>query len=394
MSRLGTIGYVAGQRFPSQKADTHQVIKTVSALTAEGLDIELVIPKAATLRQSDAELAEELLRIYAARQTIRFRFVPALPRLRDGVESEVAGFFAPFLPAVRRYQLLYVRHWGSLLGVYLSRRPFVYENHRLLRRQYPKRVPIIRHMQKRRRFLGVVTNADLVTRAYVELGFRPEQALTAHNGFDPCDMEPRLSKVEAREKLGLEPAARYVFYSGNLQSHKGVESILPVAKRTPHVTYLFAGGNEGQLARFRRLIAEAGLDNVRLLGWKNHTALTDYHYAADICIVPPASSPLRRIGRSTVVPMKLYGYLAAGRPTVAPDMEDMREVLVHEGNAVLCEPDSTESCVVAIERIVNDAELAQRLGEQARADAAQYTWRQRAWRIIAFLARRVDAAGL
>jgi len=59
----------------------------------------------------------------------------------------------------------------------------------------------------------------------------------------------------------------------------------------------------------------------------------------------------------------------------------IREVL-NENNAVFCKPDDIASWKSALERLLNDENLRDQLGKQARLEAQGYTWVSRAQRIM------------
>jgi glycosyltransferase involved in cell wall biosynthesis len=65
-------------------------------------------------------------------------------------------------------------------------------------------------------------------------------------------------------------------------------------------------------------------------------------------------------------PLKVFEYMAAGRAIVAPDQPNLREVLVHEQTALLFDPTVKGAMWAAVERLVTDAALRQRLGRAAR----------------------------
>jgi glycosyltransferase involved in cell wall biosynthesis len=113
--------------------------------------------------------------------------------------------------------------------------------------------------------------------------------------------------------------------------------------------------------------------------------------AADILLQPPSRIPLRLVG-NTVLPMKLFLYLAAGRPIVAPDLPDMREVLVHDQNALLVPTGDDDAAVHAIARVLAEPGLADRLAAAAKKTAAGLTWDARAARILSFLETRRSGA--
>ena len=57
--------------------------------------------------------------------------------------------------------------------------------------------------------------------------------------------------------------------------------------------------------------------------------------AADVLVLP---NPASAISSAFTSPLKLFEYMAAGRPIVATDLPSMREVLHAEENALLVEP--------------------------------------------------------
>ena len=80
-------------------------------------------------------------------------------------------------------------------------------------------------------------------------------------------------------------------------------------------------------------------------------------------------------------PLKLFEYLALGKPIVASDLPALREVLRDQENAILVPPDRPLALAAALREVLDDPALAERLGRGARADAPQYSWDRRAWRL-------------
>jgi colanic acid biosynthesis glycosyl transferase WcaI len=75
-----------------------------------------------------------------------------------------------------------------------------------------------------------------------------------------------------------------------------------------------------------------------------------------------------------VVPSKMYGILAAGKPIVAiaPDETDAASLGAKFGFAVSADPDSPEKAAAAIRSLVLDEAKLQRMGRAARAVAPDY----------------------
>jgi len=91
------------------------------------------------------------------------------------------------------------------------------------------------------------------------------------------------------------------------------------------------------------------------------------------------------ISREYTSPLKLFEYMAAGRPIVASDLPSLREVLSHSHNAWLVPPDDPAALAGALCTVRDDPALGSRLAAQASADIAAYTWDGRARRLAAWM---------
>jgi glycosyltransferase involved in cell wall biosynthesis len=78
--------------------------------------------------------------------------------------------------------------------------------------------------------------------------------------------------------------------------------------------------------------------------------------------------------------LRLLDCMAAGRAIVAPDLPQTRELLEHERTALLFDPAETGALARAAARLIADAPLRARLGEDARAELER---RDLSWRSLA-----------
>jgi glycosyltransferase involved in cell wall biosynthesis len=115
-----------------------------------------------------------------------------------------------------------------------------------------------------------------------------------------------------------------------------------------------------------------------------------YLYAADCLVVPNTDAPLNRYGR-TVLPMKLFAYMAAGRPILAPRLPDIEEVLTDDRTAVLVEPGDSVAAAAALRSLLAEPARAERLASAAREAARQFTWSARAIKITAAISRWIGS---
>ncbi|KAA3624580.1 MAG: glycosyltransferase [Proteobacteria bacterium] len=111
---------------------------------------------------------------------------------------------------------------------------------------------------------------------------------------------------------------------------------------------------------------------------------------ADILRAPYRSAVSARGGRRDIArwmsPLKVFEYMAANRPMVASDLPVLREVLVHDRNAILAPPDDVQSWIDAFEALRRDGERARRIAAAARDDFERfYTWKARAEHVVGAL---------
>jgi glycosyltransferase involved in cell wall biosynthesis len=234
--------------------------------------------------------------------------------------------------------------------------------------------------------LGVVTHSEVCRRSFIKAGLAKERVETIYNGFPPAHFAPELSRQIARAQLNLNGAKHIATYAGHVDLNKGIGFVLRMASRLPEVKFLLLGavpGSKDEKDILRR-IDEMGAANVCLRARVPQSQVATYLFASDCLIIPPSAAPLRK-HRHTVLPMKTFSYLAAGRPIVAPNLVDLREMLRPNQNALLVPPDDVDAAAAAVRLALFDDALAEQLGIAARHDATQYTWQKRAERMSQFL---------
>jgi len=373
------IAYVFDRPLPARETDSEQALQTLAAFARQGAEVRLVLPQ-----QTPARSARELADHYRVSGDFELVSTP----------SPVVGWstgrkwwhatHAIHLPAVTSADLVYTRNFPTLFALARGRQPFAYETYRPWPDQFRILRPAFRRALGAPGFVGGIFHSQLACSCYERLGVPSERLLVAHNGHDPARFRDPQPRAELRAALGLPRDRPIVVYTGHINLTKGLDSVFRMARRLPQALFLLVGSE-------RRGIVEALArrhDNVQLVPWQPFEAVTRYLLAADVLLQPPSLVPLRLIG-NTVLPMKIFLYLAAGRPIVAPDLPDLREVLHHDENALLVPAGDPEAASRAVARILDDASLATRLGDAARQTAAGLTWDARAERVLTFLEQRL-----
>src|SRR5205085_9347723 len=84
-------------------------------------------------------------------------------------------------------------------------------------------------------------------------------------------------------------------------------------------------------------------------------------------------------------PLKLFEYMAVGKPIVASDLPSVRDVIEPDRDGLLVPANDPKGFSAAIDRLLMQPDLRNRLSGAARERARNYTWEARARRIIDFL---------
>jgi glycosyltransferase involved in cell wall biosynthesis len=181
-------------------------------------------------------------------------------------------------------------------------------------------------------------------------------------------------------------------YAGNLYPWKGVHLVIEVIAALRDTRGLIIGGHEREddLARLRALVEQ--LDCTPRVTFTGRVAPVDVApllKQADVLMLP---NPASAISTAFTSPLKLFEYMAAGRPIVASDLPSIREILTDGHNAVLVEPGNPQALTAAVRRLREDAGFGERLARQAREDVQQYTWDRRAAKLETLFTQVVEAS--
>jgi len=188
---------------------------------------------------------------------------------------------------------------------------------------------------------------------------------------------------EARSRLNLNQQMTLGF-TGHVYPGRGAQMLMSLAERMPDLQILWVGGTPELVEHWRGVIKQAGLTNLSLTGFVENSKLPLYQAAADILLMPYGRSISASSGQDiaeVINPMKMFEYMATGRPIISADLPAIREIL-NEDNSVLCEPDNLEAWMSAIKGLLANDSLRIRLGARAREDVREFSWKSRAQRIL------------
>lgn len=187
------------------------------------------------------------------------------------------------------------------------------------------------------------------------------------------------SVAQLRDSLGIAPDAVVCLYSGNMGAKQGLEILAEVAQHCSlapeavarRLVFVFCGNGAG-----REALAKAcqGLSQVRFLDLQPLHVLPSLLALADIHLLPQ-----RADAADLVMPSKLTGMLASGRPVVATAhagtelacvvAADAAAGLNHSPLGLVVPPEVASAMAQAVLQLASDPGLRQAMGAAARAFA-------------------------
>ncbi len=337
-------------------------------------------------------------------------WAPALlPRVPEGVEqvevpprarpylleeAAIAGYNRTFLESavasVRAFRpdLIYHRHGiFSLVGLALARAlrvPLVLEvnaSEVWARRAWSRLFfGSLAEAMERAAFAG----ADRLSLVSEELlpvieamGGSPDRMVVNPNGVDVGRFRPAERGEAVRESLGIPADAVVCGFLGTFTRWHGVqfvaEHVPELAARDPRLYFLFIGDGDVRPAVERRLAENGGAERVRITGLLDPEEVPARLAACDILLSPYL--PFDDGSPSFFSPVKLFEYMAAGRPVAASRLGQQGRVVEEGLTGVLFPPGDGPAFREAVLGLASDPGLRERMGAAARALAEErYTW--------------------
>ena len=175
-------------------------------------------------------------------------------------------------------------------------------------------------------------------------------------------------KPDIKEKLNLDIEKNYICFVGLLAPWQGIEYLIKAApniiRRFPNVRFLIVG--DGPMKKeLTELANKIGINNNFIFtGSVPHEHVPSYINASDICVA--YKIPLR----SGYSALKLYEYMACGKPVVASRLKGF-EVLEDTFSGLLAEPENPEKLANAIITLLENKPLREEMGRNGREHVMQ-----------------------
>jgi len=162
---------------------------------------------------------------------------------------------------------------------------------------------------------------------------------------------------------------RVLFFGTYVPLH-GAQFIVDAAieLRNRPIEFVFIGKGQ-EFEDIREKTEIASLRNITFnKTWHSVSELAQAMVDADVCLGIFGTTPKA----SRVIPYKVFGALALGRPVITRDSPAIKELLVDDESVLLCPPGDGLALATCIERFRNDTDLCFRIGKEGKKSYEQY----------------------
>lgn len=346
----------------------------LAALSARGDDVDVATFHEGIDRSYDGPGRVRIFRIPPPRGARNIRPGFSIKK----VISDMALYrMAVQLAAQNRYDAVHAVEESAFIAIRLKKRfgiPYVYDMDSCMPRQIVDKIPLawpalpLMNLFERRA-VREASAVAVMCDALAELatGYGATNVFTLRDVPLLDEAAVRTARHPAPGRTGGATECRIV-YIGNLERYQGIDLLLESFARMPAATaarLVIIGGIPKHIQEYENRAEKLGIrGRVEFTGPRPVSEMASAMADADILVSP------RTQGTNT--PMKIYSYMASGKPVVATDLSTHTQVL-DASMAELCKPEPA-AMAEAMMRLIRDPRLReQRAGNALRAVQEKYS---------------------
>ncbi|MEK7118427.1 MAG: glycosyltransferase [Patescibacteria group bacterium] len=365
--------FVLHGRMPTEKAHGLQIAKTMEALTVKGGYAALWVP------HHKNPIAVSVGEYYGLNPIfpVRTFFAPDFLRLPKFLGSfrfwiDALGFFLTLAFTRIPHDGVFFTRNPELAWLFKLKGAFVwYEAHLFPSSKSWLLKFFLGHVD------GIIANSKGTADAFLANDFKNIHVV--RNGVDPERFIGAPRQEDARLLLGLPQGKMVVMYVGAFYAWKGVPFLLETWRKNfsarDDLILVLVGGTEDDLKKYGGIGAYREAKNILFIPHAPAVKVPMYLSAANILVLP--NMPMTDESVRYTSPIKLFEYMASGRPIVAADLPSIREIISEE-TGVFFRAGNSDALAEKITMALCSSDDAKLRGSRARALVHRYSWDARA----------------
>lgn len=225
-----------------------------------------------------------------------------------------------------------------------------------------------------RRSSGLIFNHPLLQQHFEKKHHFKTPSISAYNGADTDSFHP-VPRKEALQTLNLPTDKEYLLFLGSVSPWHGVEYViemfLQLRERRPDTELLIVGGTSSGVAKALQERC-SGLEDIRFMGRVNSSEAVHYINAATACLLPVKKNRV-----SPGSPIKLFDYIACGKPVISQeDTVGYSDLVEGYGLGISCDFTDSIASSQAVDKFLDGIEPEHYRIHNRRVAETELNWSQ------------------
>jgi glycosyltransferase involved in cell wall biosynthesis len=359
------ITYFSDAVIPSRMADSVGIMNQCAAFASAGIDTHLTAAKKPWIR---IKKSRNLYEYYGVEKNFKISRFLMGPR-RTGIRFD---FDRKALKAYKdRGGILFTRRLISAFGK-IKDLKIIYEIH------HPPIKPIPREILLSEKILRIVCitkgSADWIIENFGSRLVKKIVVIPDAVNIKLFENQNRLIEKHKNFRVG---------YTGALYNGRGIEIITALAEKFGDVEFILAGGTKKQVDHWKK---QSRLENIKFLGYIPPADIPRLLKSFDYLLMPYQKNCMLLDNKTCTAeyasPLKMFEYMASGRPIISSDLPVLQEILQADKDALVVPADDIDQWANALIKLIQEPGLGKRLADNAFEKVKNYTWEKRAQRIL------------
>jgi glycosyltransferase involved in cell wall biosynthesis len=217
----------------------------------------------------------------------------------------------------------------------------------------------------------VIVINDMLKDYAIKMGSTFDKTEVVKAGIDLDRYDPKINGNKIREKFGIKETDYVLFFMGWLYNFSGLKEVVielaKIKEERPNIKLLVVGHGDA-FEGLKKIIDDFDLHcQVILAGRQPYDKIPEFIASSNICLLPSYNNETMK----NIVPIKLYEYMALGKPVIATNLSGVVKEFGEDHGVVYV---SKPECVLNKAIYLIDNNMLDEYGFKARKFAENYNW--------------------
>ena len=365
------IAYLFNSSTPSSNPSSIQVVNTCSALVALSHRVKLIVPNT-----GQKVRLQKFYGINKSPKLIKLKYFNKFPL---GIYYYLFSLFSIAYAMFDKTELYITRNIFNLILLNILKKRVIIEIHHDLHNEGR----IVKFLCK---LINVFNKKNIVK--IIAITHAVKKHLVKNFNIDSKKIDVISSASSLKFKFNNLKKKKFynIGYFGSLDSSKGTNFIIKLARQDKLNKYSIYGGSQYDVSRLKK----KGIpNNLKINQSVHYGRLKPIISKMDILLMPSNTKKIRSIGNiGNIVkftsPLKLFDYLASGKLIITSNVSVFKEILLDQKNCLVVNNFNTANWIKIINKVKFETSKINNIKRNAFKLSKKYTYLKRAEKILNF----------